>query len=81
MYKVVQETRYEKGRVDGFVDGCIISQPIHEDRHTYAKYVGVNAKYLSVIFNRSPSDYQEGYGIGLDLAATYLGIGPDRGEE
>lgn len=74
-------TRYEKGRADGFVDGCILSQPIREDRHTYEKYLQVDTKYRLAIFNLNPSEYQQGYGRGLDMAAIYLRINSEEGKE
>lgn len=81
MIRVAQETRYEKGRVDGFVDGCILSQPIREGRHTYEKYLQVDTKYRLAIFSLKPSEYQQGYGRGLDMAAIYLRINFQEDEE
>lgn len=75
------DPEYEQGLIDGFIDGCIISQPIREGEHTYERYQTVSYKYRSYI---SPfvqvTQYGLGYANGVDSAAIYLGKGESEDE-
>ena len=66
--------RYQEGIRDGFVDSIIISLPHNTGGHTYTEYTRIADKYKTCIYTVTPSPYQEGYGIGLDLGAIYLSI-------
>ena len=70
-----RDPEYDQGLVDGFIDGCVISQPIHEGEHTLDRYLMVNSRYRSFIspFVRR-THYGLGYVNGLDAAAVYLGL-------
>lgn len=64
---------YEQGKVDGFIDSIIITQPVNTNGHTFEKFKEVDAKYNSAIYSVQPSLYQIGYALGVDCGAYYLG--------
>lgn len=76
------DPEYRQGLEDGYIDGCVISQPCNEGEHSLERYHSVSYKYKSSI---SPfltqTQYTLGYGNGVDAAAIYLGIAEDLRDE
>ena len=60
---------YLLGFSTGYFDGLIIRFPVNTNGHTFDWYLRVKSVYESAIFNFNPSEYELGYGEGLDQAA------------
>lgn len=63
---------YDDGLLDGFEDGFIISERPNNGQHTYGEYVRIKEKYEAAIYSFNPTEYETGYGNGLDCASIYL---------
>lgn len=77
---------YHDGLTQGFIDGCIVDEPVNTGQHTYERFISSHSLYTSAIFNPNPSPSQLGYSRGFDLAAIYTSASrgerwQDRGEE
>lgn len=63
---------YDDGLLDGFEDGFTISEKPNNGKHTYGEYIRIKEKYESAIYSFASTEYEQGYGNGLDCAAIYL---------
>ena len=60
---------YQEGFDAGYADGKIICQPVKTNGHSLSEFIRIRAKYYEAIYNLEPTEYQRGYGDGLDKAA------------
>lgn len=60
---------YQRGYQDGYREGQIITQPVNTNGHTEEEFVRIRAKYYAAIYSFAPTQYELGYGDGLDAAA------------
>ena len=67
----VDAGEYLRGKADGERDGRLIQQPLHTNGHTYEAYRAIRSKYESAIDPFTlHSDYDLGYGDGVDAVST-----------
>jgi hypothetical protein len=69
---------YQSGFDAGYRDGKIISSPINTNGHTEAVFCQIRTLYLHCIYQLKPTDWQRGYGLGLDKAAEEAVVSDER---
>ena len=74
---MTQELTYQQVFDEGYADGKIITSPIKTNGHTESAYLSIQSKYLSCIHDLFPTEWQRGYGLGLDKAAEEAGFTND----
>lgn len=65
---------YQQGCEDGYQDGQTLQQPPNTGGHTRAAIQRICAKYRDAIYSFAATDYDRGYGDGLDKAAIEAGM-------
>lgn len=74
---MTQELTYQQGFDEGYADGKIITSPIKTNGHTEAEFCRIRNTYYACIYTLFPTDWQRGYGLGLDKAAEEAGFTND----
>ena len=65
---------YQSGFDAGYADGKIICSALHTNGHTEAEFCRIRNTYYACIYTMFPTEWQQGYGLGLDKAAEEAGI-------